>query len=716
MIKLNGRSIGTSALALFASMATPAWANGQEEEEVVVVGLAIAEDKPASATGLSLTLRETPQSITVIDRQRIEDFALTNTGTLLEQVVGLNVQRFDSDRTMFTARGFDVSNVQVDGIGTPLRFNIQFGEMDTLFFERIEVIRGASGLTTGVGNPSATINYIRKRPTRERSLYLGGYVGSYDAWRVEADANVPLDADGDIALRVVGAHDMRDSHMINYDNKRTLGGATLSAAITPDLKATVGYTHQYNISHGSGWSSVVHHYDDGTRIDHDRSANFAPPWAYWTVLDEQAFGELAYSLGDWTIKGIFTMKHADEEQALLYVGFGNPNRATGLGLNGYSGRYQAYGMRYTADLQAAGPFTLFGREHQLTMGASWTQERVRQWEAYALPTPFPIPIPDFRNFANVHTPLPDFENPRRLEVDELERQKRGYIASQLNMADWLKTVVGTSYVNYKKTGVYYGGATYRENTKFNPYVGVLVTPVSNVTFYGSYTTTFNPQGEVDVNRVRLDPIDGTNLEAGVKSEWFNNKLYVSAAVFRTRQANLAEFDQNVIDDNGTPLDPTDDSFFSAYRQVDSTAKGFEIEIAGHLTPVWQISGGYTGLKIEDKNGNPTRTYQPRKSLKLSTNYRFPELNNLAIGAQGRWQGDTFDIYPLAGVGDIDFRQKAYGVLDLMASIDVSENIRATLNVRNVTDKTYITSMAAAAYDMGNFAPGRNFTFSLSAKF
>jgi len=711
MIRFNRHAmIGTSVVALLASAAPVRAQDGQDapqdDKEIVVTGLAIAEDKPASATGLSLTLRETPQSITVIDNQRIQDFALTNTGTLLEQVVGLNVQRYDSDRTMFTARGFDVSNVQVDGIGTPLRFNIQFGEMDTLFFERIEVIRGASGLTTGVGNPSATINYIRKRPTRERGLYLGAHVGSYDAWRIEADANVPLNDSGSVALRIVGAHDMRDSHMVNYDNTRSLGGATLSAEITPDLKATIGYTYQHNLSHGSGWSSVVHHYSDGTLIDHDRSANFAPPWAYWRVVDEQAFAELAWSIGRWTIKGIYTMKHADEEQALLYVGFGSPDRATGLGLNGYSGRYQAYGLRHTADLNATGPITLFGRDHDLMMGVSWTREDVRQWEAYALPTPFPIAIPDFRNFATVHVPRPDFESPRRLEVDEPERQVRGYIATRINFADWLKALVGTSYVHYKKTGIYYGAPTYRENKKFNPYLGVMIDPLPNVTVYGSYTTTFNPQGEVDINRVRLPPIEGTNLEAGIKAELLSKRLFLSGAVFRTQQKNIAE----AAGENAVP-------YYAYYRPVDNTAEGFEIEIAGHITPVWQVSGGYTGLRIKDNDGNPTRTYQPRQSLKLSTNYRFVDLNNLTIGAQGRWQGDTYEPIITGTVpAGTELRQNAYAVLDLMASIDLAENLRATLNVRNVTDKMYITSMAAAAYDMGNFAPGRNFTFSLSMKF
>lgn len=710
MTRFNRRAlIGASTLAMI--VAAPALAQDSaaavDDEQIVVTGLAIAKDEPASATGLSLTLRETPQSVTVIDNQRIQDFALTNTGKLLEQVVGLNVQRYDSDRTMFTARGFDVSNVQIDGIGSPLRFNIQFGELDTLFYERIEVIRGASGLTTGVGNPSATINYIRKRPTRDRSLYLGGYVGSYDAWRVEADANVPLDADGDIALRVVGAHDQRKSHMFNYDNTRNLIGGIVSAQITPDLKATAGYTYQHNLSHGAGWSSVIHHYSDGTRIQHERDVNFAPPWSYWDVLDEQAFGELAWSPGgsDWKVRALISMKRAIEDQALLYVGYGNPNRTTGLGPIGFASQYQADYLRWTGDLIAAGPFTLFGREHELTAGVSWTQEDGRQWSNAAQPVTFPVPIPDFRNFRNVHVPRPTSFGPKILQLDELERQTRGYIATRLNPADWLKLIVGTSYAHFKVTGVNYGTQTLRDNKEFNPYAGVLIDPVENVTLYASYTSTFNPQGEVDNRRVRLPAIRGSNIEAGIKTELLNRRLYLAGTVFRTRQDGLAEFAGAGVDAAGP---------FNYYIPVDVTAKGFEIEVAGHLTPAWQISGGYTGLRIEDKNGKLTRTYQPRQSLKLSTNYRFVDLNNLTVGAQLRWQGDTYAA--VAALPGVELRQEAYAVFDLMAGIDIDKTFRASINVANVTDEFYITSMAAAASDMGNFAPGRNVTVSLSAKF
>lgn len=103
--------------------------------------------------------------MTVIDRQRIEDFALTNVRDLLTQTVGINVERTETDRTEFNSRGFDITNFQFDGIGLPLFYSIQTSDTDTVLFDRVEAVRGANAIMTGVGNPSATINFLRKRPT-----------------------------------------------------------------------------------------------------------------------------------------------------------------------------------------------------------------------------------------------------------------------------------------------------------------------------------------------------------------------------------------------------------------------------------------------------------------------------------------------------------------------------------------------------------------------
>ncbi len=144
-----------------------------------------------STTGLALTLKETPQSVTVIQQDLIRTLALTNVNDLLDQVVGINVERNETDRTMYDSRGFDITNFQVDSIGLPMIEGLQFGGLDTVLWDRVEVIRGANGMMTGVGNPSATVNYVRKRPTSDVEASLTGLVGSWDQKRLEADVSGP---------------------------------------------------------------------------------------------------------------------------------------------------------------------------------------------------------------------------------------------------------------------------------------------------------------------------------------------------------------------------------------------------------------------------------------------------------------------------------------------------------------------------------------------
>jgi outer-membrane receptor for ferric coprogen and ferric-rhodotorulic acid len=705
MKKIDTRHLVTSsvfAVAVMYSSATLAAEAAADDESNILVVARVGDEVSTSATGLDLTRRETPQSITIIDRTRIDNFAMTNAAQVLDQVVGVNVERGESDRTTFNARGFDITNFQVDGIGLPLISGIKYGEDDTFFFERIETIRGANGLMTGIGNPSATINYVRKRPLEDLSLHIAGYAGSYDYWRMEADASVPLTQDGGIAVRLMGAHEQRNSYLINYDLKRNIFAGIVSAKLAPELTATAGYTYQDNVSHGSGWGAVTFHYSDGTRIDLPRSSNFSPEWATWPTKDEQAFAELAYTPGNkWTIKGIFTYKQYNDAPEIAYI-YGNPDPVTGLGLNAFVSQFTTRYKRYLGDFYATGPFNLFGREHRVTLGLSYA--RSDGFLTQALPNEVTI-YPSFRDLDTIQPPRPTYGAPF-VTTDETQTLKRAYIATQINLADFLKTVAGASYSTLKTDGRNFGLASVQKDSKLNPYIGVLVDPVKNVTVYASYTTIFSPQSVNDANFIRLAPVRGNNLEAGIKADWLDKRLYTSAAVFKTKQNGLGEYVGNVGGNN-------------VYEPTNSRSKGFELEVAGAITDQWQISGGYTGLKIEDDAGDAARTYQPRKSFKFSSTYTVPQLNNFSFGGQLRWQSKTYDtvIGLLDTNGDpVLFSQKAYGVIDLMTGIDVIEGVRATFNLRNITNRKYLYSMVYASGDQGFFAPGRNFTVSLAAKF
>ena len=101
-----------------------------------------AAKRSNSATGFDQSLRDTPQSISILTRTQLADFALTNVNQALDQATGIQVERVETDRTYYTARGFDVTNFQFDGIGMPFTNGSQWGDLDTAIFERVEVLRG----------------------------------------------------------------------------------------------------------------------------------------------------------------------------------------------------------------------------------------------------------------------------------------------------------------------------------------------------------------------------------------------------------------------------------------------------------------------------------------------------------------------------------------------------------------------------------------------
>ncbi|KAG1314068.1 hypothetical protein G6F62_013983 [Rhizopus arrhizus] len=118
----------------------------------------------SAATGLTLSLRETPQSVSVVTRQRIDDQNLRSLDEVMGNVVGVQVVSEDTDRTDFWSRGFYIDSLQYDGVPTTIGLSM-YGESDndSFIYDRIEVVRGATGLMSGAGNPGASINLVRKR-------------------------------------------------------------------------------------------------------------------------------------------------------------------------------------------------------------------------------------------------------------------------------------------------------------------------------------------------------------------------------------------------------------------------------------------------------------------------------------------------------------------------------------------------------------------------
>ncbi|WP_153116193.1 TonB-dependent siderophore receptor [Rhodocyclus tenuis] len=697
------------ALALAALCATPVYAaepTTSSEEKVLgavtVSEVADAGDntersglytarKSSSATGLKLSLRETPQTVSVISRSQLSDFRLDSVNDALAASSGINVERVETDRTYYTARGFDITNFQADGIGQPFAYGNVNGDIDTVLYERIEAVYGANGLMSGTGNPSATVNFLRKRPTSQFAAAASASIGSWGKQRVEGDISGSLVESGRIRGRLIAAHEDTDSYLDRYSREKTVFGAIVDVDLDDVSTLSIGHSEQRNKARSPMWGALPMLYSNGQQTNYDVSTSTASDWSYWNSSVRNTFVELNRELSaDWRLRAVLTRNDYRNDGALFYA-YGTPDATTGLGLLAYPSRYAMSNRQTQADVSASGRVKLFGRTHELAFGASSAESVLDDISHYGQGIGTALPSLDDWNGSY---PMPSFD----ASVNGshfVYKQKSAYAVARLSLADPLTLIAGAKLTRAQSNGTSYGVAHDSQADDVTPYAGIVYALTSQLSTYASYTDIFTPQYQTDLAGNTLAPVTGSNREIGLKGEFFARKLNASLALFRSEQRNLAEAAGYV---GARPY----------HRAVDAQSEGVQIDIAGQVTPRLQLSIGYTQLAIDDDAGNAVRTYMPRRLLRSALTYRVPGIEGLKVGGSLHWQDD---ISRTTSGGEI--RQKAYAVTNLMARYDFDRQWSVSANLNNVTNEKYLTSLY---WDQSYYAAPRNLSVSLNWKY
>ncbi|MFC0679843.1 TonB-dependent siderophore receptor [Lysobacter korlensis] len=694
------------AVALVPALATGVSAadDATELDRVVVSGAhpdGYSAGETSAATGLVLTPRETPQSVSLVTREQIEDFELDNINEVLALTTGVNVERVETGRTYYTARGFDITNFQRDGLGIPLPYGIQNGDVDTAMFERIEVLRGANGLMSSTGNPSATVNFVRKRPTADAQGRASLTLGSFDRVRAEVDVSGPLAASGSARGRAVLAAESSDSYLDRFEHAKAIGYGVIEADLGERTLLTAGVSHQRNDADSPLWGALPLYYTDGTPTNYDRSTSTAADWSYWDTEDTRAFVELAHGIGaGWELRAAYNFERATEDTQIFYV-YGTPDRVTGEGLFAYPSDYEGEWDAHQLDVRAAGGFMLGGREHDLVLGAGWSRGDIVETSLYGgVGDPLPAPLEQWSGAF----PKPFFD-PAFPDGSNFDfRRESVYATARWNLSDAFKLITGANHARVRSTGVGYGEAKDAEESAVTPFVGAVWDVSSNVSLYASYGEIFAQQTEIDINGRTLPSVEGDNAEIGVKGEWFAGRLNASAAVFRVHQDNLAEY-------AGYDLV----NFRSYYAGQDAVSEGIELDIGGSIGEHLSLSAGFAHVQIEDADGNRARTYVPRNTLHAAAVWNLPQLDGLRLGATVRWQDDIYREQSLV-LDDgttVVTRQDAYTTLGLMAGYRFDTGWDATLNIDNVTDEKYLASLY---WEQGFYAPPRSASLTVAYRF
>ncbi|ELY3736866.1 ferric-rhodotorulic acid/ferric-coprogen receptor FhuE [Cronobacter sakazakii] len=713
------------ALSIASALAVPAVYAAPAASDTIVVDAAADSGTPdesqdysvkttTSGTKMLLVPRDIPQSVSVISQQRMQDQQLTTIEDVLENTTGVTASRIDTSRTNFFARGFYISNFAYEDMPTFLDNRWNFGDTagDTAIYDKIEIVRGAAGLMSGTGNPSAYVNMVRKHA--DSQTFKGNVSATYGSWdkqRYVMDVQSPLVESGKVRGRVVAGYQDNDSFVErNHYRKKFIYGV-VDADITESTLLSLGYDYQKSEEDSPTWGGFPSLYSDGSRTHFRRGFNTAADWAYSDLDSTKIFANLTQRFNNgWEAKVNAMHAETNFDNRMMYID-GFPDKTTGrynaaLWQGAWGGWNVGERKQDSVDAFVRGGYELAGRQHEMMFGGSYSRQRNNYDNSY--------PVNDnsgLMDVGNIH----DYDgntvaNPTwssfALYQRDVIRQKSIYAATRLSLADPLHLILGARYTQWN--------AKYNLERKpdeirrskaddVTPYAGLIYDIDDTWSAYASYTSIFQPSGQRDVNSEFLDPTTGKAYEAGLKADWFNTRLTASLAVFRIEQDNVAVNTGVIIPGSGGQ---------TAYKSVDGTvSKGVELELNGALTDNWQLTFGASRYVAEAGDSVAVNPDQPRTTMKLFTRYQLPTLPALTVGGGARWQTKTWQ--DIAGPnGDTRISQNGYTVVDLFTRYQATKNLAVQANLNNVFDKAYYDYLGT----YGVYGAPRNFSVTASYSF
>ncbi|WP_312933588.1 TonB-dependent siderophore receptor [Pseudomonas sp.] len=687
-----------------------------------------------------VSLKDTPQTVSVISQKLIEDRHITDLNEAMKRTPGITVRNVNFNTQEFVSRGFAIENVQIDGaapmdIGTGLGTFYSDRQYDMAAYDHVEVLRGAAGLLGGSGDPGGIVNLVRKRPLDYYQLKLEASAGSWDNYRSQVDLTGPLGFDGKLRGRVVAAYTDRHYFTDYRSTERPFLYGIVEADVSDDTTLTLGGS--YDEAHHNGTGDGLPRYSTGGDVKLPRHTWYTTSDAWSDGYTREVFAKLDHRFTDaWKLNVSYTHSYnsADTDGVIPY---GSVDETTNSGPYWWGSYVSSWSRQSVFDVNLSGTFEAFDREHDLLIGADYGKV-TSQWRAARgklgiggtidLWDPKATPLP---TKATNHSFYRDY-SPNAREQYGL------YSTLRLQLTDPLKLVVGARAQRYKFEQAYQmrdrdgtgewqpqDDVAYREPTTLVPFGGLIYALDDQWSTYASYSEVFKPQAQKrkgpPEHTGTLEPLVGKSYETGVKGELFNGALNVSAALFYTERENEA------LSDRAYP-DPAF-SYSSAccfLNQGKVVSKGIDLEATGEVLPGWDVMASYT-LNLM-KNGSENTLYStvtPKHLLKLWSTYTLPgawskwrvgggvtaQTASYVTGSAYRFdnQGNAIDVTPY------DFSQSGYAIYDALLEYQVDDHWTVALNGNNLFDRTYYASVGTSEY--GNYyGEPRNFTLTLRGVF
>lgn len=690
---VNGIFLHQTAAAESADAAT-------SESTLSTITIQANKQEPSVTGKTSETLREIPQSVSVISQERIEQQALATLDDVMLQTTGVTREQLWLNNNYY-ARGLKIENIRYDG-GSTSAIQDRNNNTDLAQYETVSILRGADGLF-GAGEAGGVINLISKRPKAEQEFSAALTAGRWNNYRAELDATSALNTDQSIRGRAVAVLQDQDFFYEPTHSQRKMVYGALDFDLGPLTTLLTGLSYQ--LDKADGFNASLPRYQDGSDIGLSRNTTTGAPWGWMERESQSIYAILQHEINtDWKAQLNLRYNHGND-------GINTAELEDAINVQ----TKQATWWRYqddtsfeeiTADLNLQGGFDAFNQHHNIIIGVDFSnneKDYKQNWVRYGTGS-----IVDLNAPPEWQYPPADWDT---LSTNTMQ-QASTYGSLRIHPIENLALIAGGRYTFDQQTKtenhkLNYND-TYKTDNKFVPYFGLTYDATPQATLYASFAEIYKPQGNYLQTLIgpTLPPSTGKNYELGIKSQLFDDRLLASLALFTIKK------EKGAVNIDWQASKSTSMCCYIATGSKES--QGIDFEINGNINTDWNVFLGYTFNENEEKSnaGDAFSTITPKHLLKLWTNYRLHDyVQGLSVGGGVTAQTSTYvkggilafnpasENYDGAWT-DYDFKQGGYAVWSLRAAYDINESFNIAANLNNIFDKTYYSTVGTAGY--GNF--------------
>ncbi|OJT19095.1 TonB-dependent receptor [Archangium sp. Cb G35] len=651
-------------------------------------------------------LVNTPQSVTVVSREVLQEQQATSVRDALRNVSGITVAAGEGGRQgdSFNLRGF---SAQTDTFRDGVR-DLGWFTRDTFNLQGVEVYFGPSSVLFGRGSTGGALNLVTKKPGRRsfRNVSLSG--GTAPMGRVEADINEAINDKIQVRLNALG----QLSGIAGRDNV-----TENRAGIAPSARISLGestaleldYLYQREDSTPDYGQPYYNGYPVSTSIGVPRGAFYGVKGVdtervnahIGTAQLQHRFSDSLQLTNSLRLGGVDRYSLPTAPRGLTLTA-GSP---TTIGRQRFETNtdnvYVANQLNVRGDLQTG------FLKHQANAGLELT------WETRELSRNNfnAVPGPNITADLFEPNPSPDLSTVNRVfaSANQSRQWTVGvYAADQIAISRYVE-VLGSARFDVFDTNYVAEDATRtrtelnRQDNIFNWRVGLLVHPLEKMSIYATYGTSANPSAEVGTlttGTVDLAPERNNTIELGAKADLFEDRLGLTAAVFRVDKTNARV-------PNTDPSGPP--TILDGAQRV----QGFSVGVTGTITSNWRVIANYTQLDSEILKhssaylvGQPLPSTPPR-SMSLWTTVT--PLQHLTIGAGAVYQDVTTANNP-ASESVAFLKVPNFWRFDAFASYQLFNRVDLQLNLNNISDELYYEQ-----YYAGQAVPGEARSANLTAR-